>query len=71
MFVKRLQDKIIAIFYRNKILYLDNLIYYRTTSFSIEVVRIINNDKILDCFVFFVAKFVIQNINVDKTIRVE
>ncbi len=55
MLVEQSQDEMMMIFHRDKILYLDDLMYHWMTSFSIEVVHVTNNDKILDCFASFVA----------------
>lgn len=69
--VERSQDEMMTIFHHNKTLHLDDLMYHRTTSFSIEVVHVTNDDKILDCFASFVARFVMQNVDVNKTIQVK
>lgn len=71
MLVKQLQDEMMMIFHRDKTLHLNNLIYHRTTSFSIKVVHMTNNNKILNCFASFITKFIMQNVNVNKIIQVE
>lgn len=71
MLVERSQDEIMTIFHRDEVLHLDDLMCHRTTSSSIEVVRVTNDDKILDCFASFVARFVMQNVNVNKITQVE
>ncbi len=55
MLVERSQGEMMAIFHRDGVLHLDGLMCHRTASFSIEVVRVTNDDEVLDCFASFVA----------------
>lgn len=52
-------------------LHVDGLVCHRTASFPTGVVRVVNDDELLDYFALLVAGFVIQDVAVDKTIRAE
>lgn len=71
MLVERPQGGMVVVFHRDGALYLDGLVCYQTAFFPTGVVRVVNDDEVLDCFVFFVAGFVMQGVDVDKAIRVE
>jgi len=71
MIVERPQGGMVAVFHRDGALHLDGLVCHRTASFPTGVVRVVNNDEVLDCFAPFVAGFVMQDVDVDKAIRVE
>jgi len=70
MLVERPQGGIVAVFHRDA-LHLDSLVCYRTASFPTGVVSEANDDEVLDCFAPFVAGFIMQDVDVDKAIRVE
>jgi hypothetical protein len=61
----------VAVFHHDGALHLDGLVCHRTASFPTGVVRVANDDEALDYFTSFVAGFVIQDMDVDKAIRVE
>lgn len=71
MLVERPQGGMVAVFHRDGVLHLDGLVCHRTASFPTGVVSVANDDKVLDCFAPFVAGFVMQDVDVDKVIRVE
>ena len=71
MLVERPQGGMVAVFHRDGTLDLDGLVCHRTASFPAGVVRVVNDDDVLDCFAPFIAGFVMQDVNVDKAIRVE
>src|SRR5436305_1772321 len=61
----------VAVFHRDGALNLDGLVCHRIASFPSGVVRVANDDEVLDCFAPFIAGFAVQDVNVDKAIRVE
>ena len=70
MCVERPQGGMVAVFHRDGALHLDGLVCHRTASFPNGVVQVVNNDEVLDCFAPFVAGFVMQDVDVDKAIRI-
>ena len=60
-----------VIFYRDRSLYFDGLVCHRTASFPTGVVRVANNNEVLDCFAPIIVGFVIQDVDADRAIRVE
>jgi adenine phosphoribosyltransferase len=71
MLVERPEGGMVVVFHRDGTLHLDGLICHRTASFPTGVIRVANDDEVLDCFAPFVAGFVMQDVDVDKAIRVE
>ncbi|MCJ1284134.1 hypothetical protein MMC26_003465 [Xylographa opegraphella] len=61
---------IVAVFHRDGALHLDGLVCHRTASFPTGVVRVANDDEVLDCFAPFVAGFIMQNVDEDEAMRV-
>ncbi|OCK73616.1 hypothetical protein K432DRAFT_430495 [Lepidopterella palustris CBS 459.81] len=66
MLVERPQGGMVVVFHRDVALDLDGLVCHLTASFPAGVVRVLNEDKVLDCFAPFVAGFTMQNVDVDK-----
>jgi len=71
MLVERPEGGMVVVFHRDGTLHLDGLMCYRTASFPTGVIRVANDDEVLDCFAPFVAGFFMQDVDVDKAIRVE
>lgn len=71
MLVERPQGGMVVVFHRDGALDLDGLVCHRTASFPTGVISVANDDEVLDYFAPFVAGFVMQNVDVDKAIRVE
>ncbi|KAH8786253.1 phosphoribosyl transferase domain protein [Hyaloscypha finlandica] len=71
MLAKRPEGGMVVVFHRDGTLQLDGLVCHRTASFPTGVIRVANDDEVLDCFVPFLAGFVIHDVEVDKAIRVE
>ncbi|KAF7510705.1 hypothetical protein GJ744_006071 [Endocarpon pusillum] len=71
MLVEQPQGAIVAVFHRDGALHLDGLVCHRTASFPTGVVRVANDDHVLDCFAPIVAGFVMQDLKVDNAIRIE
>ncbi|KAK3171718.1 hypothetical protein OEA41_003802 [Lepraria neglecta] len=71
MLVERPQGGMVAVFHRDGALHLDGLVCHRTASFPTGVVSVANDDEVLDCFASFVAGFIMQDVDVDKAIRVD
>ncbi|KUI74568.1 Adenine phosphoribosyltransferase [Cytospora mali] len=71
MLVEPPQGGVVAIFHRDGVLQLDGLVCHRTASFPDGVVRVANDDDVLDCFAPFIAGFVMQDVDVDKAARLE
>ena len=71
MLVERPQGGMVVVFHRDGTLHLDGLVCHRTASFPTGVVSVANDDEALDYFAPFVAGFVIQDVDMDKAIRVD
>ena len=71
MLAKRPEGGMVVVFHRDGTLQLDGLVCHRTASFPTGVVRVANNDEVLECFAPFLAGFVIHDVEVDKAIRAE
>lgn len=71
MLVERPQGGMVAVFHRDGALHLDGLVCHRTASFPTGVISVANDDEALDCFASFVAGFIMQDVDVDKAIRVD
>ena len=71
MLVERPKGAIVVVFHRDGVLDLDGLLCHQTASFPTGVVRVANDDEVLDCFAPFVAGFVMQDADMDKALRVE
>ncbi|KAF2807530.1 phosphoribosyl transferase domain protein [Mytilinidion resinicola] len=71
LLVERPQGGMVAVFHRDGALHLDGLVCHRTASFPSGVVRVADDDEVLDCFAPFIAGFIIQDVDVDEAIRIE
>lgn len=71
MLVEWPQGGMVAVFHRDGALHLDGLACHRTASFPTGVVSVANDDEVLDCFAPFIAGFIMQDVDVDKAIRVD
>ena len=71
MLVEQPQGGIVAVFHRDGALDLNGLVCHQAASFPTGVVRVANDDEVLDNFTPFIAGFVMQDEYVDKAIRVE
>lgn len=71
MLVEQPHGGMVAVFHRDRALHLDGLVCHRTASFPTGVVRVANDDDVLDRFAPFIAGFVMQDVDVDMAIRVE
>lgn len=71
MLVERPQGGMVAVFHRDGALHLDGLVCHRTASFPTGVVNVADDDEVLDCFASFVAGFIMQDVDVDKAIRLD
>lgn len=69
MLVKQPQRGIVVVFHRNGTLYLDGLVSHQTASFPTRVVSVVNDNEALDAFALFVARFTIQDMDMDEAIR--
>ncbi|KAK0111036.1 hypothetical protein ONS95_001416 [Cadophora gregata] len=70
MLVKGPDGGMVVVFHRDGALRLDGLVCHQTASFPTGVVSVSNDDKTLDCFASFVAGFTMQDVDVDKAVRV-
>ncbi|MCJ1279629.1 hypothetical protein MMC21_007453 [Puttea exsequens] len=69
--VERPHDGMVVVFHRDGALHLDGLVCHRTASFPNGVISVANDDGVLDCFAPFVAGFIMQDVGVDKAIRID
>lgn len=60
----------VAVFHCDGALNLDGLVCHQTASFPTGVVSVTNENEVLDCFALFVAGFILQDVDVNKAIRV-
>lgn len=61
----------VVVFHRDGALHFNGLVCHQTASFPTGVVRVENNDEVLDYFAPFIAGFVTQDVDVDKAIRAD
>ncbi|OGM46813.1 phosphoribosyl transferase domain protein [Aspergillus bombycis] len=71
MLVEPPQGGMVVAFYREGTLRLNGLACHRTACFPTGIVRVMDDDEVLDNFASFVAGFVIQDTEANKAIRVE
>jgi adenine phosphoribosyltransferase len=71
MLVERPEGGMVVVFHRDGTLHLDGLVCHRTASFPTGVVRVADDDEVLDCFAPFIAGFVMQDVDEEKAVRVE
>ena len=71
MLVEQPKGGMVVVFHRDGALHLDGLLCHRTASFPTGVIRVADDDEVLNQFAPFVAGFVMQNAHVDKAIRFE
>lgn len=71
MLVELPKSGMVVVFHRDGALHLDGLLCHRTASFPTGVIRVADDDAVLNQFAPFVAGFVMQNAHVDKAIRFE
>ncbi|KAL8331578.1 hypothetical protein RB593_002146 [Gaeumannomyces tritici] len=71
MLIERPEGGMVVVFHREGTLDLDGLVCHRTASFPTGAVCVANDDEVLDYFTPFIAGFVMQDMDVDKTLRVE
>ena len=71
MLVERPQGGMVVVLHRQGDLHLDGLVCHRTASFPTGVMSVTDDDEVLDGFASFIAGFTMQDVNVDKAIRVD
>jgi len=71
MLAGRPESGMVVVFHRDGTLRLDGLVCHREASFPTGVVRVADNDAVLDYFAPFIAGFVMQDTNADKAVRTE
>lgn len=71
MLAERLPGGMMAVSHCDGALNFDGLVCHQTASFPTRVVSVANEDKVLDCFAPFVTGFILQNVDVNKAIRVD
>ena len=71
MLVERPQGGMVVVFHRDGALHLDNLVCHLTASFPTGVVSVADDDEVLDCYASFIAGFTIQDLEMDKAVRVD
>lgn len=71
MLFERPDGGLVVVFHCDRSLQFDGSTCHRTASFPIAVIRVADNDELLDCFASFVAGFVLQDMDADRAVRVE
>lgn len=71
MLVERPESGMVVVFHHDGTLHLDGLVCHRTASFPTGVIRVADDDEVLDHFSPFVAGFVMKDVDVDTAIRAE
>jgi adenine phosphoribosyltransferase len=71
MLVEQPQGGMVAVFHRAEVLHIDGLVCHQTASFPTGVVSVANDNEALDCFAPFIAGFNMQDVDVDKAIRLD
>jgi adenine phosphoribosyltransferase len=69
MLVERPQPGLVAVFHREGTFNLDGLVCHRSASFLHGVIYVEDDDKILNSFAPFIAGFIMQDVDMDNTIR--
>lgn len=69
MLVERPEDGMIVVFHRDGTLDLDGLVCHRTASFPTGLIRVVDDDEVLDCFARFIAGVVLHD--VEEAARIE
>ncbi|OCT52746.1 phosphoribosyl transferase domain protein [Cladophialophora carrionii] len=69
--VEQPEGGMVAVFHRDGHLHLDGLVCHRTASFPTGVVRVADDDEVLDKFASFIAGHVMKDVAADKAIRVK
>ncbi|OAL42701.1 hypothetical protein IQ07DRAFT_338536 [Pyrenochaeta sp. DS3sAY3a] len=62
---------VVIVFHRGESLHFDGLVCHQTTLFPTGVIRVTDEDQILDAFAHFVAGFVMHDGEVHKTVQAE
>lgn len=70
MLMEQPQGGMVVVFHREGSLQLDGLVCHQTASFPDGIVRVADDDEVLDSFAAFVAGFAVQNGDVEKAVRV-
>jgi adenine phosphoribosyltransferase len=71
MLIERPQGGMVVVFHRDVAMHLDGLVCHQTASFPTGVVNVANDDEVLDCFAPFLAGFIMQDVDVDKALRID
>ncbi|KAB8215228.1 hypothetical protein BDV33DRAFT_208511 [Aspergillus novoparasiticus] len=71
MLVEAPQGGMVVVFHRDGALSLNGLVCHRTACFPTGAVRVLDEDEVLDNFASFVAGFVMEDTEADKTTRLE
>lgn len=70
--VKEKPEKgMVVVFHRSGSLHFDELVSHRTSLFSTGLLRVRDNDSVLDCFAQFIAGFAVEAAGADSATRME
>ena len=70
MLVEQPESGMVVVFHRER-LHLDGLVCHRTASFPTGIVRVADDDEVLDDFAAFIAGFAMRDQEVDNAVRLE
>lgn len=68
MLIERPQGEMVAVFHHDRALHLDSLMCHQIASFPTGFISVADDDEVLNCFTSFITGFIMQDVNVDKTI---
>ncbi|KAF5120910.1 hypothetical protein E5D57_013246 [Metarhizium anisopliae] len=71
MLIERSRGRVVIVFHRDETLRLDGITCHQTASFPTGVIRVADDDEVLNRSAPFVAGFVMQDESADKTIEIE
>jgi hypothetical protein len=71
LLIQSQEDGLVVAFHRGETLDCNGLACYRTATFPTGVIRVADNDEVLDCFSRFIAGHVMKDPELDKAVRLE
>lgn len=71
MLARTPEDAIVVVFHRAGTLHFDGLVCHRTASRPTGIIRIENDNEVLDSFARFIAGFAVQEVDTDRVVRAE
>lgn len=71
MLLEQPEGAMVVVFHRDGTMHLDGLVCHRTASLPTGVIRVADNNEVLDCFAPFIAGYVTQDVDTDTAVKSE